>query len=275
LGLVDGLLAVGDAGKGTMELFSPAGGPSTSFPLGIVALSMSGREPGGLLVMDHRGGHWLYDARGNRRPVSLPAIEEDDRGAQACGRTWSTGREILRLDCTRPAFQVISRDGALLRTVRTRREPVAATEAELARHRRTLAADAARTGSSPGEARQLIDLLLKDQSPKRSMRGVRYDPAARMYAVWEQQPAELGNGPARLHLFGAEGVFLATLPFPDPWVDFAIEGLTVYALAEDRDTGLVRLAAYRVALAPGVAKLAAAPTEPVASRALSSRGASR
>jgi hypothetical protein len=82
-----------------------------------------------------------------------------------------------------------------------------------------------------------------------------------LYAVWEQQPQKLGNGPARLHLFGSTGVFLATLPFADPWVDFQVEGLTVYALTQDAGTGLIGLAAYRLSLSPEVRSFAARAPE--------------
>jgi hypothetical protein len=258
LAFLNGLLAVGNAGR--IDLFSPAGEPAGSVALGTIAFSLDGLEPGHLLVKTFRGEQKLYPVRGNAPPVSLPGFPlMDDEAEFACSRVSGAGDHILRLDCAKPVFQVISRHGTLLRTVRIRRDPVPATRDELDRFRRSLASDAAKAGSTGGETRSLIDRLLEDATPKRVMRGIQYDTAAHLYAVWEQQPKEFGNGPAQLHLFGREGVFLVTIPFPEPWVDFAIDGLTVYALVEAPDIGVVRLSAYRLRLAPGVRAVADAP----------------
>ncbi|HEX7242205.1 MAG TPA: hypothetical protein VF263_18105 [Longimicrobiaceae bacterium] len=257
---VDGLLAVGDARS--VDLFSPAGEPSGSVRLGTIPLSLAGLEPGGLLVKTFRGEPRLYSVGGGAPPVSLPGFRKEGRAAEfACSRISGAGSEIVQLDCARPVFQVISREGAVVRTVRIDREPVEATSAELDLYRRSLGSDAAQAGSRSGGARSLIEGLVKSASPKRVMRGIRYDTAAHLYAVWEQQPQEFGNGPARLHLFSREGVFLVTLPFAEPWVDFAMDARTVYALAEDPGTGVVRLAAYRVTLSPAAARAAAATVE--------------
>ncbi len=255
---VDGVLAVGDGGA--VDLFSPAGKPSGSVALGTIAFALAGLEPGRVLVKTFRGEQKLYSVRGGERPVSLPGFPtRDDEAEFACSRVSGAGDEILRLDCARPVFQVISHIGRLLRTVRVEREAELATSAELDRYRRSLASDAAKAGVTGGQATSLIGSLLKGADPKQSMRGIQYDRVAHMYAVWEQQPQEFGNGPARLHLFGREGVFLATVPFSEPWVDFVIDGLTVYALTEAPETGLVRLTAYRLGLAPEVSEAADAP----------------
>jgi hypothetical protein len=257
---VNGMLAVGDAGA--VDLFSPTGEPSGSFLLGTPAFSLAGLESGEVLVTTARGEQKRYPVQGGASPVALPGFPERNKQAQfACSRVSSAGARILRLDCATPVFQVISREGKVLRTVRIPREPAQATSAEIDRYRRSLASDAAQTGMQPAAVKSLVDNLLKGANPKRTMQGIRYDAAARLYAMWEQQPKEFGNGPARLHLFGEEGAFLVTVPFAEPWVDFAIDGLTVYALAEDDDTGLVRLAAYRLNLAPEVGRFAAAPLE--------------
>lgn len=257
---VGGLLAVGDAGR--VDLFSPAGEPAGSFPLGTIAFSLAGLQSGDVLVTTARGEQKRYPIRGSDPPVAMPGFPKKDKEAEfACSRLSGAGTRILRLDCARPVFQVISREGEILRTVRIPREPVQASSAEMAQYRRSLFTEAAQTDVPPAAVKSLVDHLVKGANPKRTMRGIQYDAVARLYAVWEQQPKEFGNGPARLHLFGEEGAFLATIPFAESWVDFAIDGLAVYALAEEDDTGLVRLAAYRLNLAPQVGRLAAAPLE--------------
>lgn len=255
---VDGLLAVGDAG-GTVDLFSPAGEPAGNLRLGTVATSMVGVEPRGLLVKNFRGEQRMYDVRGGEPGSPLAGFARRREGAEfACSRVSAAGPNLVRLDCATPVFQVLARDGAVLRTVRVDRGPVAATAEELDVYRQSLMREAALAGSAGSDPARLIDGLLSDQSPKRIMRAIRYDTASALYAVWEQQPQEFGNGPARLHLFSHAGVFLATAVFPDAWVDFAFDGLRVYALAEDPETGVVRLAAYEVTLPPDVERLARA-----------------
>lgn len=255
---VDGLLAVGDAG-GTVDLFSPAGEPAGSLRLGTIATSLVGVEPRGLLVKNFRGEQRMYDVRGGEPASPLAVFSRRREGAEfACSRVASAGPNLARLDCAAPVFQVLARDGAVLRTVRVDRGPVAATPQELDVYRRDLMREAAHTGSAGPDVAGLIEGLLSDQSPKRIMRGIRYDTASALYAVWEQQPQELGNGPARLHLFSRAGVFLATAAFPDAWVDFVFDGLRVYALAEDPQTGVVHLAAYRLTLPAEAQRLARA-----------------
>lgn len=261
--LVDGVLAVGEAARNSVELFSPAGEPRGAVPLGTVAVSLVGVEPGAVLVKTFRGEQRLYGLTGSAPPVELPPYTPPEgrrRGAAPCFRLWGAEDRILRLDCTQPLFQVLGRDGRVMRTVRIEREPVPATRGELELYRRELSSRFAQSGyPGGGSPAGLIESLTRDQDPKLLMRGVRYDTRAHLYALWEQQPQELGNGPARLHLFGREGVFLASLAFPAPWVDFAVDGLTVYALEEDAETGLVRLAAYTLTLTPQVRRLADAP----------------
>jgi hypothetical protein len=261
LAFVAGQLAVGDGNA--VELFSPAGQPAGAMELGTVPVSLVGAGPGGVLVKTFQGQQRVYDLRARGPYLSIPGFLGNATAKQAaCYRAGTAGADILRLDCTSPVFEVLSPQGTVRRTVRVDRKPQPASRDELERYRSSLMADVARAGYPGADPSTMVNRLLDGQSPKRMMRGIRYDSASALYAVWEQQPQELGNGPARLHLFGRAGAFLATVPFPEPWVDFAVDGLTVYALAEDAETGLVRLAAYRLALDPGIVRAAAAPLEP-------------
>jgi hypothetical protein len=65
-------------------------------------------------------------------------------------------------------------------------------------------------------------------------------------AAWEQEPDDLGGGPARLHIFSGTGVYVATIDFAQSWVDFDWSGSMLYALVRDRETDLVGLVAHRL-----------------------------
>jgi hypothetical protein len=260
---VGGRLAVGNSGAGRVDFFTPAGEPSGSFALGVPGFTLDAVEPGGLLVRTGRGDDRLYDGRGGSRIIPFtPFTPAEGAGRPACVRLAGAGDRILQLDCTTPAFHVVARDGRRLRTVRVRREPVAASAEELGRYRSSLAADMAGDPRMPAaQAGPLLEGLTRSQTPKRLMRGIQQDPASGLYAVWEQEPQELGTGPARLHLFSPRGVFLATVGFPGPWLDFEMDDLVVYALTEDPDTGLAGLSAYRLRLAPRVRAFASTAPE--------------
>ncbi|HEX2191550.1 MAG TPA: hypothetical protein VHG51_21745 [Longimicrobiaceae bacterium] len=260
---VDGLLAVGNAGAGRVELFAASGEPAGSVALGTPAFTLAAVPPGGLLVWNARAEQRLYDVRGESRAIPLAPFTGAERAGKAdCVRLAGAVDRILQLDCTTPVFHVVARDGTRMRTVRVRRKPVPASAEELGQYRSTIAAAMARDERmTPTLARSLLEDMTRKQSPKRLMRGIRHDPASGLYALWEQQPRELGTGPARLHLFSPTGVFLATVGFAGPWLDFEIDDLTVYALTEDPETGLAGLSAYRVSLAPEVRALASAAPE--------------
>jgi hypothetical protein len=251
-------LAVGNGGRNTVELYHPSGESAGSIPLGMPAFTLVGIEPAGFLVRTALGELKLFDVDGGAASVHLPPLMDTRaQSASACVRLAAAGESVLHLDCATPQFQVLSLAGDVQLTVRVRRSPSAATSAELDLYRSALLDQMAGAGGlSEGQARSLLDRLVQGQNPKPLMRGIKYDPTAEMYGVWEQQPPELGNGPARLHLFSRTGMFLMTVLFTEPWVDFAMDGLGVYALVEDRETGLVRLAAYRLDLDPRVVALA-------------------
>jgi len=127
-----------------------------------------------------------------------------------------------------------------------------ATEVQLGLMRERLEKDMARASVPAGEAKGLLDGLLADARVVGLFRGVRQDSTTGIVAVWEQLPADLGGGDAVLHLLSKDGVYLARHTFPHAWVDFAMTGSRVVALATDPSTGLVRTIAYRVTWPSGV-----------------------
>ena len=77
---------------------------------------------------------------------------------------------------------------------------------------------------------------------------LRFDPVGRFAAFLEQNPDEFGAGNGTLHVLSEDGVYLASLDFPDAWRDFTIHDGVVYALTRDSETDLITLRAYRVDL---------------------------
>jgi hypothetical protein len=75
-----------------------------------------------------------------------------------------------------------------------------------------------------------------------AVRGVRHDARGRRFAVWSA-----ADGATQLDVLSEEGVYLARVRFPAPWLDFAFDGGTVFALEEGDPA---RLAAYSLRL-PG------------------------
>jgi len=256
---VDGLLAVGNGGAGRVDLFAASGEPAGSVALGTPAFTLAAVEPGGLLVWNARAEQRLYDVRGESQAIPLtPFTNAESVGSATCVRSAGAAERILQLDCTTPAFHIVARNGTRVRTVRVHRKPVLASAEELGRYRSSLAAAIASDERMPSaQGRALLEDLTERQSPKRLMQGIQEDPSSGLYALWEQQPPELGTGPARLHLFSSAGVFLASVDFAEPWLDFKIDRLTVYALTEDPETGLAGLSAYHLRLAPQVLAFAA------------------
>ena len=79
---------------------------------------------------------------------------------------------------------------------------------------------------------------------------IRHDAASGQFAIWEQRPAELGDGYATIRLLSADGVYLTKVEFDQAWVDFDFVESTVYALERDPATHVVELTVYEIE-APG------------------------
>lgn len=261
IAFVGGVVAVGDAGKGRIEVFDSGGRYLRSIGVRGTGLSLAALGSDRLLVgafAEPGGAHKVYGLAGGVEPVSIPEPPGEKTGA-GCSRVTSGERYILQMSCASPHFQVLSERGEPLRVVGIDRSPVRSSPAELARVRALIRGELAKTRYPPSRADAFVERSLEDYRVKRRMRGITFDPGAGRFAIWEQEPAELGNGPASLHLLAGRGEFLATVRFPEAWVDFAVRDSVVYALAEDPETGLVSLRAYEIRLDPAPGATPPAP----------------
>jgi hypothetical protein len=163
--------------------------------------------------------------------VELPRWAD---AAEYCASV-SGGPYILQADCAAPTFRVFDQRGKLIRQVQIDRPlpPAAAAPATVA------VADSAAQKQLQAEAAKIV-------------RGIRYDPASKLFALWGQQP----GGSAWVDVFSEDGVYLTTVRFGAAWADFAFAGSTLYALEPGAD-GAAALAAYRLRLPANAAEEAA------------------
>ncbi|MGW8265494.1 MAG: hypothetical protein ACWGSQ_03950 [Longimicrobiales bacterium] len=152
---------------------------------------------------------------------------------------WAGGAARLRF--TTPQIQLFGPAGGLRREIRIDLpvEPVSDSERDLALSalRRTLAG----RGLPPEFIQQNLRWRVKCRFGP-----LRFDPSGRFAAFLEQNPDNFGSGPATLHFLSQDGVYLARVPFPTPWRDFALDDGVIYALTRDPTTDVISLTAYRV-----------------------------
>jgi hypothetical protein len=243
-----GRLIIGDGGKGTLEVLREDGAYERSVPLGAVGFSLARIEPGKFLVNALTGSApvWrTYEIGGVHKPWNLPEAPLAGAGDNVtCTQVATGGGHVLQLNCTVPAFQIIDANGTVLREVRIDRAPENADPEALRRFEQTVAEQMSSVGYRPDRMKQMVAETLDRFRVKRSMRRVQFDEVGGLFAIWQQDPDELGGGHATLHLLSEEGVYLAAVDFPSPWVDFAFRDNRVYALVRDLETDLVHLSAY-------------------------------
>ena len=253
LAVLDDKLVVANGGTASLNFFTPAGELLDVQPLDGVAfglLSVGGSHLLVDLLRGNQGGWVLRDETGRETPFALRDPAEDAGGIALP----ANGRRGFLRTSTR-----------LYAPDRSRAEPrwrSATDHLDIPRDRgpdRRRAASRPRrygeqdgwAGLSPAQAAPVIENSLRELRIKKLMRGVRYDTARELLVIWEQEPDEFGGGNATLHLLTRSGVYLARVPVEARLVDFAIDALVVYALAEDEQTGIVSLAALAIEMPPG------------------------
>ncbi|HEU4452548.1 MAG TPA: hypothetical protein VFR81_05780, partial [Longimicrobium sp.] len=193
---------------------------------GLERAAVQGLAGGGFIAnpFEGRTHQWQTYGRSQAPMVELP---QWGSGAEYCASV-SGGRYILQADCASPSFRVFDEAGKLVRQVQLERAlpPAAASAAPTTIE----GADSAAQKALQAEAARIV-------------RGARYDPQSRLFALWGQQP----GGSAWVDVFSEEGVFLTTLRFDKPWSDFGFARSTIIALEPGAD-GTAALAAYRLRL---------------------------
>lgn len=253
IAVAHGLIAVGDGGKGTVELLRPDGSHARSIPLGRVGFSLHGYSPSGLLVssLGPEGSGWkVLDLRtGELRDQSVPRPPgESTVDDEHCRHVSAGEEEIFVLNCTIPAFRITDAGGRITREVRVARGSRELTSGELREMDQLVRRTVSEVGYPPAETDAMVRRMVDEHRIVRSMTAVRRDPISGVLILWQQDPDEIGAGDPQIHVFTAEGVYLAGIPLAHPWVDFTIRDSTIYALVEHSDTGLVVLEAYRLSV---------------------------
>lgn len=259
-----GVLVVGNGGRSAFDLFTVEGSYLRSVQVGGVSFGLYPLTGGRILANtitpgsdgSIQGGWRLYRLEGEHdapdaieswpSSVAMPGGEVEG-GSLECMRTGTAGAHIIRVSCAVPHFQVLDGEGRLLREFLVDRAPDfisdAEREAEVERIRETMTR---MPGMPPAMIQQMVERTRAASRIRRSFRTVRDDPATGVLALWEQNPTDLGSGPATLHLFSGSGIYLAAVHFDRSWVDFEFSDSTLFTLERDPQTDLVRAAAYRI-----------------------------
>lgn len=221
----DGVLAVGDQGRSGIVMLRE-NGLALEPVRGLERAAVQGLAGGGFIANGYEGRTHQWQTYGTKKSsmVELPRWAD---AAEYCASV-SGGPYILQADCAAPTFRVFDQRGTLIRQVQIDRPlPPAAAAAAPAT---VAAADSAARKQLQAEAAKIV-------------RGIRYDPASKLFALWGQQP----GGSAWVDVFSRGGVYLTTVRFGAAWADFAFAGSTLYALEPGAD-GAAALAAYRLRL---------------------------
>lgn len=250
--------AVLDAGKGGVEYLDRNGTYISSvhlqgqvwrgFLLNGGALLLQGE-----FLSDPRAessGDWVnVDERGepaNFTSVTLQPLPEEEGASCSSFSPWAGGAARLRF--TTPQIQIFDPAGSLLRESFIALPVEAVSESErqaaLDELRRSLSA----RGLPAPFVQQSLVVSEERWRVKCRFGPLRFDSGGRSAAFLEQNPDRFGSGNATLHFISKDGVYLARVPFPTPWRDFALKDGVVYALTRDPLTDVVSLTAYRVDL---------------------------
>jgi hypothetical protein len=260
IGFVGQHVVVRDMGKHTIEVYTPDGAFVKSIPLGRVGFGFATIDPDGMIVarLASDGQVWMrVGLDGATKPLPVPASAPDG-GKRPCGRVATIRNRVAQLDCAVPVLTVSNGDGVIERVIRIGRDSIFATEAQIQAVREKLQRDMASDNLPASLAQSLLESTTRDARVVKPWRAMRHDRVTGIIALWEQAPADMGGGDARLHLLSPEGVFLSTIDFDDQWLDFTINDSRVAALAVNDSTGLPELALHSIALPPGTLESAAA-----------------
>ena len=249
-----------DGGKGRVQYLDLEGNYLSSLHIDGQAWSGFSLGSGALLVKGEFLSDPTQDTRGDwvrmeegREPVAftdvgLPPLPEE-QGVQCSDLSaWWDGAARLRF--TTPQIQLFDEAGRLTMESRIDLPVEVITDAE-----REAALDALRDqlsarGMPPPFIEQSLVVNGERWKVKCRFGPLRFDPSGRLAAFLEQNPDSFGSGNATLHFLSREGIYLASIAFPTPWRDFAMDDGVVYALIRNPVTDIVDLEAFRVELPP-------------------------
>ena len=260
VGFVGDHVVVRDMGKHTIEVYTPDGTFVKSIPLGRVGFGFATLDPDGVIAarLAGDGQSWIrVGLDGTTAPLAVPPGASAG-GTRACARVATFGDRVAQLDCAVPVLTVSTAAGAVEQVIRIGRDSSFATDAQLQTVREKLQRDMAAENLPASLASQLLESTMENARVIKPWRAARQDRVTGMIALWEQLPADLGGGDARVHLLSRDGVYLDALVFDDQWVDFTISDSRIAALAVNDSTGIPQLTVHRITVPQGVFESAAA-----------------
>ena len=260
IGFVGDQVVIRDMGKHTIEVYSPDGAFVKSIPLGRVGFGFATLDPDAVIAahLSGNGQSWIRVALdGTTTPLAVPP-SRSAAGTRTCARVATFGDRIAQLDCAVPVLTVSTGAGELEQVIVIDRDSSFATDAQLKMVREKLERDMAAENLPASLAKQLLESTVENARVIRPWRAARQDRVTGTIALWEQMPADLGGGDARVHLLSRDGVYLDAIAFDDQWIDFTINDSRIAALAVNDSTGIPRLTMHRITVPTGVLESASA-----------------
>jgi hypothetical protein len=255
IAIVGDSVIVGNSRGNSLEVFDTEGNYGRTIRIERVGFTLFALPDRRLLISGFAGPEsdmWMIrtlDGTADPVPAAIPdsSVTGDDLFGSDCLAVGVAGPLVVRPACRTPQFALATPDGRVVREIRVNREPEAATEAELQAYADRMRQQMGQVLSG-AQIDQIVERSTALERLKRKYMMVRADTGLGVYALREQNPRDLGGGPATLHLFSESGVFLSSLTFEREWVEYDMHAGTVYALTEDPDTGLRTVRAYRLSL---------------------------
>lgn len=246
--LLDGSPLVLDGGSGALVSFDMEGEPlATIRPNAILfGIYILGGDSILATTFGAEGRLSMVSDTG-LRPVPEPGPKAGvEDHFESCRRSAVVDTLVVNLSCVIPYFQLFDTHGRPVREVVVDRHPVERTDAEIETYLSGLREDLAESG----QPAQLIDQFTAQQREaqrlRRPWRSLRRDPASGFLALLEQEADDFGGGPATLHLFNEDGVYLAALEQTASWSDFEFIDGDIVAVVRAPDTGLASVVRYRL-----------------------------
>lgn len=242
-------IEVEDGGQGAIVRFDSAGRYLGRINIPALTLESVPLSDNSFAVQSLQGQGWLLvDSTGRTQPLISDVPVGVSTGEGVCTNGAAAGGFLLLAACRVPAIAMIDLHGEV-RRVFTIDEPVhRPSESEMVVFKEYALAKIRSVGLSKERSEQILNTAVAANQVKLYIRRAAYDPAARLFAVWQQNPVELGDGNAVIHLLSEQGFYLARLVFEESFTDIGMSGGRLYAITSDDETGAQALKAYEITL---------------------------
>lgn len=255
-------LLVADGGKATLEIVDSTGAFVSSIRIGRIIFSAFAADSANILVSSFAAaddaGWRVYARDGSHAPFTVvdSVNGSENQSGQRNGPYRPANGRLLTFSSTVPRIQLVALDGRVLRTMVIDREPEESSQAELDSFADSIRQTMGRSGLPTAMIREMVDEIRERWRIKPKYADARYDPSSNLIVMLEQNPVDLGSGPATIHVLTGAGVFLGSVAFSEPWVDFDVLDARLYVLTRDPATDLAVLRAYALEFPEGALEFA-------------------